>query len=168
MASVDDKLSEFKAQMAVTGATLVSDGWTDVQNRPIINFLAVTADGAMFIDGTDTSGEQKEACYIADEIKKTIKLLGIENVVQVVTDSAGNCVAARSALAVEFPTIVFSPCTAHCRLTARGHRKNDVGFRHHSESSQYCEVYYEPSEISRDLLQPCKCGVAETRRDKIC
>ena len=51
----DKKLSEFKTQMSVTGATLVSDGWTNVQNRPIINYLAVTPDGAMFIDGSDTS-----------------------------------------------------------------------------------------------------------------
>lgn len=114
VASVDDKLAEFKTQMASTGATLVSDGWTNVQNRPIINFLAVTADGAMFIDGTDTSGEQKDAQYIAAEIKRHIQQLGAENIVQVVTDSADNCAAARSVLTDDFPTITFSPCSAHC------------------------------------------------------
>jgi len=36
--------------------------------------------------------------------------------VQVVTDSAGNCVAARNKLAVnlKYTSVVFSPCTAHC------------------------------------------------------
>ena len=33
VASVDDKLAKFKMQMALTGATLVSDGWSNVQNR---------------------------------------------------------------------------------------------------------------------------------------
>jgi len=33
----DKNLKEFKTQMCVTGATLISDGWTNVQNRPIIN-----------------------------------------------------------------------------------------------------------------------------------
>jgi hypothetical protein len=111
---VDKKLSEFKAQMSITGTTLISDGWTNVQNRPIINFLAVTADGAMFIEGSDTSGEQKDAPYIAAAITTNIELLGAENVVQVVTDSAGNCAAARASLSLEYPRIVFSPCTAHC------------------------------------------------------
>jgi len=114
VADVDKKLAEFKAQMSVTGATVVSDGWTSVQNRPIINYLAVTPDGAMFVDGTDTSGEVKDAQFIADEIKLRIESIGKENVVQVVTDSAGNCVAARNILSVTYPGIVFSPCTAHC------------------------------------------------------
>ena len=112
--ALSGNLLQFKTQMASTGATLVSDGWTNVQNRSILNFLAVTADKAMFIDGTDTSGEQKDAQYIAAEIKCHIQQLGAENIVQVVTDSAGNCAAARSVLADDFPTIAFLPCSAHC------------------------------------------------------
>ena len=80
---VDNKLKEFKTQMCVTGATLISDGWTNVQNRPIINYLSVTPDGAMFIDGSDMSGEVKDAQFIADEIKRNIEYLGKENIVQV-------------------------------------------------------------------------------------
>ena len=110
----DNKLSEFKAQMTFTGATLISDGWTNVQNRPLINYLAVTPDGAMFIDGCDTSGEIKDAQFIAAEIKRNMESLGAENIVQVVTDSAGNCSAARKMLSDAYPGIVFSPCSAHC------------------------------------------------------
>ena len=69
VSSVDSKLSEFKVQMSVTGTTLVSDRWRNIQNRPIINFLAVTPDGAMFIDSNDTSDEQQDALFIAEEIK---------------------------------------------------------------------------------------------------
>lgn len=114
VAQVDGKLSEFKTQLATQGGTLVSDGWTNVQNRPIINFLVVTADGAMFVDGVDTSGQVKDADFIAEELGKRIESLGPENVVQVVTDSAGNCVAAREKLAGKYKSIVFSPCAAHC------------------------------------------------------
>jgi len=35
----DNNLKEFKTQMCVTGATLISDGWTNVQKRPIIGFV---------------------------------------------------------------------------------------------------------------------------------
>lgn len=112
--NVSCKLDSFKAQLSITGATLVSDGWTNVQNRAIINFLLVTPDGAMFVDGVDTTGQIKDADFIAIELTKRIESIGSDNIVQVVTDSAGNCVAARNKLAVKYPSIVFSPCTAHC------------------------------------------------------
>lgn len=114
VANVSCKLDSFKAQLSTTGGTLVSDGWTNVQNRAIINFLLVTGDGAMFVDGVDTSGQIKDADFIATELAKRIDSIGSDNIVQVVTDSAGNCVAARNKLAVKYTSIAFSPCTAHC------------------------------------------------------
>ena len=114
VADVELKLTGYKQDTAVTGVTLVSDGWSNVQNRPIINFLAVSADGAMFIDAVDTSGETKDGKFIANALEKQIEALGKENVVQVVTDSAANCVSARNQLSDLYPGIVFSPCSAHC------------------------------------------------------
>ncbi len=114
VATVSNKLDNFKAQLSTTGGTLVSDGWTNVQNRAIINFLVVTGDGAMFVDGVDTSGQIKDADFIAVELEKRIDSIGRDNIVQVVTDSAGNCVAARDKLALKYKSIVFSPCSAHC------------------------------------------------------
>ena len=54
----------------------------------------MTPDEAMFIDDTDTSGEQNDALFIAEEIKWYIQLLEEGNIVQIVTDSAANCRAA--------------------------------------------------------------------------
>ena len=47
-------------------------------------------------------------------LSKQIEIIGQENVVQVLTDSASNCVAAKIQLAERYPGIVFSPCAAHC------------------------------------------------------
>lgn len=59
--------------MKTTGATLISDGWTNVQNRPMIKCLLVTGDGAMFVDGVNTSGQIKDAkvfsCFFMFSIK---------------------------------------------------------------------------------------------------
>lgn len=41
VANVSYKLDSFKVQLSTTGGTLVSDGWTNVQNRSLINFLVV-------------------------------------------------------------------------------------------------------------------------------
>lgn len=114
VADIDQKLAVYTREAAITGITLVSDGWSNVQNRPIINFLAVGPDGAIFLDAVDTSGETKDGKFIANALAKVIDAQGKDNVVQVVTDSAANCVSARKQLAELYPGIVFSPCAAHC------------------------------------------------------
>ena len=96
------------------GVTLVSDGWTNVQSRPIINFLMVASEGAMFLAANDTSGKEKNAEYIAQLLGEQIEKIGQEKVVQVVMDSAASCVAAGKLVMKKFPRIVSSPCTAHC------------------------------------------------------
>ena len=111
---VANQLSEYKMQMTVLGGTLVSDGWTNVQNKLMINSLIVTGDGTMFVDAIDTSGQTKSAAFIAQELSKTIETIGSEHIVQVVTDSAANCVAARRILNEQYPSITSSPCVAHC------------------------------------------------------
>jgi hypothetical protein len=93
---------------------VVSDGWTNVQNRPIINFLMVSSEGATFLSSTDTSGKEKNAAYIAQLLEERINEIGQENVVQVVMDSAASCVAAGKLIMQTFSSIVCSPCTAHC------------------------------------------------------
>ena len=46
--------------------TLTSDGWSNVQNRPILNFVVVGPKGAHYRGSIDTSGHIKTADYIAD------------------------------------------------------------------------------------------------------
>lgn len=94
VSNVDSKLAEFKTQASITGGTLTSDGWSNIQNRPVINCLLVTGDGAMFIGAVDTSGEVKDSAFIAAELERNINSVGLDSIVQVVTDSASNCVGA--------------------------------------------------------------------------
>ena len=112
--AVDKFIASFKEEVVKHGVTIMSDGWTNVQNRPIINFIAAANNSCIFLNALDTSGEVKKGAFIACEISKSIESYGMENVVQVITDSAPNCVAARNILEHQYPNIVFSPCTAHC------------------------------------------------------
>ena len=111
---IEKYLSSFKTEASKYGVTLVSDGWTNIQMKPIINFLAATPNGCIFINALDVSGQVKDGSFLADEVSKSIESFGKESIVQVVTDSASNCVAARNILEQRYPQIVFSPCTAHC------------------------------------------------------
>jgi len=114
ISNVEKSISMFKETFVNHGVTIVSDGWTNVQNKSLINFLAVSSDSCIFLNALDTSGKIKDGSFIAGEISKSIESYGMESVVQVITDSASNCVAARTILQHQYPKIVFSPCAVHC------------------------------------------------------
>jgi len=97
-----------------TGGTIVSDGWSNVRCKPLINFILVCTKGDVFLDSTDTSGEDKTSQYIADAIIKQIDAVGPLKVIQVLTDSASNCKSSWPIIEAKFPHITCGPCTAHC------------------------------------------------------
>ena len=59
----------------------------------------------------DTSGEEKSAQYLAQEI---IEELGPDNIVAFLTDSAANAKLSGQLVTSKFAHIFWVPCTAHC------------------------------------------------------
>jgi hypothetical protein len=74
----------------------------------------VTPKGEKFLENVDTSGDTKDADFIAHVVGKAIEDVGAEIVVQVCMDSAAICKAAGRKLEARFPHITFTPCTLHC------------------------------------------------------
>jgi hypothetical protein len=70
------------------GTTLAGDGWSSVNNHPLLNMMCVSSASEEFLGAIDTLGHMKDAVYIADVIKKYLIEVGSENVVQVCTDNA--------------------------------------------------------------------------------
>ncbi len=60
-----DGLASFQESLQLTGATITSDGWSDVRRRPLLNLLVISPKGDMFFKAIDTRGETKDATYIA-------------------------------------------------------------------------------------------------------
>ena len=63
--ALDKKLStlvesKIEGLLQLTGAMIISDGWTSVQARAIVNALLVTLAGIMFLEALDTSGNTLE------------------------------------------------------------------------------------------------------------
>ena len=54
------------------GLSIVSDGWTDVQIRPLINFMATSEKGQLFIKSIDGTKEYKDKHFISDLFIKVI------------------------------------------------------------------------------------------------
>jgi hypothetical protein len=74
----------------------------------------VTPKGEKFFENVDTSGDTKDADFIAQVVGKAIEDVGAKIVVQVCMDSAAVCKATGRKLEARFPHITFTPCTPHC------------------------------------------------------
>jgi hypothetical protein len=95
------------------GCTITCDGWTSVDNKPILNILCICPKGDYFLQAIDTIGKTKVATYIADTIYEEIEKVGSENVVEVVTNNVEVCKSAGRIIEDKYPHITYSGYIAH-------------------------------------------------------
>ncbi|CAH1453656.1 unnamed protein product [Lactuca virosa] len=95
------------------GVTIVSDGWSDPTRKPLINFMATSGNGPLFLKAVNCFGEVKDRFFIAELMKEVINEIGHENIVQIITDNAANCKAAGEIIESQFPHIYWTPCVVH-------------------------------------------------------
>eukprot|EP00253_Pinus_taeda_P010886 PITA_10886 len=111
---IEERVKPIRDSWAISGCTLVSDGWTDRQSRPLVNTLACCPQGVIHLSTINFMDKTKTAEYLFQILKDTILSIGEDNVVQVVTDNASNCVRAGELLMEHFPKLFWTPCVAHC------------------------------------------------------
>lgn len=63
--NIENLMDVFKRSLDATRVSIVSDGWTNVQRRPLINFMAVLTCGAMFLKVVDASRIYKNPTYMS-------------------------------------------------------------------------------------------------------
>ncbi|XP_058750554.1 uncharacterized protein LOC131623560 [Vicia villosa] len=117
------------------GVSIVTDGWTDAQRRPLINFMATSSAGPMFLKAIDGTGEFKDKHYIAKLILNTIDEVGAQNVVQVITDNAPVSKAAELIVESTQSHIFWTPCVVHtlnlalkCICSPKNTSNNEVAY----------------------------------------
>eukprot|EP01018_Ginkgo_biloba_P023549 Gb_28141 [translate_table: standard] len=106
-------IEPIRASWRTTGVSIVSDGWTDARNRPLINVIDVCPKGSMFLNAVDCNGELKDATFIANILIDAIESVGLSNVVQVITDNARVCKVARLLVEARYENIFWTPCVVH-------------------------------------------------------
>jgi Protein of unknown function (DUF 659) len=111
--SVQKECAQLRRDLKYFGCTIVCDGCTNVQNKPLLNVLIVSPVGTEFLKCIDTSGEYKSGWFIKEVMADCINEVGAENIVQISMDNAANCVLAGRLLTEEFKHLTFTPCTAH-------------------------------------------------------
>lgn len=101
------------SNLSITGCSMVCDGWSNIQRRPLINIMAVFPRGETFIRAIDSIGKIKSGAYIADVLNDVIDEIGANNVVQVVMDNAKNCRLAGRIINERYPHIYPTSCNTH-------------------------------------------------------
>ncbi|KAL0345544.1 UNVERIFIED_CONTAM: hypothetical protein Sradi_4385700 [Sesamum radiatum] len=81
-------VDSFRSRWIEAGCTIMGDGWKDSRQRLLL----------------------KNLCNLFAEI---VEMVGVKNVVHLVTDNAANYKAVGRLLSEKFPTICWTPCAAH-------------------------------------------------------
>jgi hypothetical protein len=110
---IHDILKLVRSSWTSTGVSIISDGWTDTKQRPLINVIASSPTRAMFLRAEDCSGEVKDNKFIADILISAIEQVGLANVVQVIIDNAPVCKAAGLIVESRYNHIFWTPCIVH-------------------------------------------------------
>ncbi|GAV71716.1 DUF659 domain-containing protein [Cephalotus follicularis] len=72
-ANIDSLFASIRNSWNEKGVSiLVSDGWSDSQRRPLINFMTVSDGDAMFLKSVDCSGQTKDMHFIYNLLKEVI------------------------------------------------------------------------------------------------
>jgi hypothetical protein len=93
--------------------SIIADGWSDAERRPVINILAVTESGPAFLEAIINEGGMKTNECIAEKLISAIEDVGSENVVQVITDNYPVCRDAGALIEEKFSHIQWTLSLAH-------------------------------------------------------
>ncbi|XP_058005468.1 uncharacterized protein LOC131181423 [Hevea brasiliensis] len=149
-ANIERLLEPIKSTWLEKGVSIVSDGWSDPQRRPLINFMVIYESGSMFIKSVDCSDEVKDKQFIANLLKKVIDEVGHQKVVQVITNNASNCKGAGEIIEEMFPHIYWTPCVVHTLNLAL---KNICAAKNLETNQETYDVCHWSTEIHGDALQ---------------
>jgi hypothetical protein len=110
---IHDILKPVRSSWTNSWVSIISDGWTDTMRRPLINVIASSPKGAMFLRAEDCFGEVKDNKFIADILIFAIEQVGPTNVVQVITHNVPVCKAAGLIVESRYNHNFWTPCIVH-------------------------------------------------------
>ncbi|XP_024516145.1 uncharacterized protein LOC112341025 [Selaginella moellendorffii] len=90
--NVQKKLEDVRLSWRTYGCTIFTDGWSDIKKWSLINFMVSSVRGSIFLKAVDSKNTKKTGAWLFEQLKQVIAKVGVENIVQVVTDNASNCV----------------------------------------------------------------------------
>ncbi|XP_075663270.1 uncharacterized protein LOC142632827 [Castanea sativa] len=163
------------------GVSIVSDGWSDPQRWPLINIMAVSDGGPVFIKAIDGLSEFKDKHYIAGVLRDAIKEIGHEKVVHVITDNA-NVMKSTGALIevadTRFASVVImlkrlkliKRCLQAMAISEQwaSYREDDVGKAQKVKEMILSDLWWDKVDYILEFTAPIYDMIRVTDTDKPC
>ncbi|XP_010276930.1 PREDICTED: uncharacterized protein LOC104611538 [Nelumbo nucifera] len=111
---INDNYKRFRDDWKETGCTILSDCWSDGRNKSFVVFSVTCPKGTLFLKSVDVSGHADDAHFLFELLESVVLDVGVENVVQVITDSAASYVYAGRLLMTKYNSLFWSPCASYC------------------------------------------------------
>ncbi len=104
-----------KVKARLNGATfcLTTDGWSNIKNDPIVNYMAVSPEVSLFLESVATGQQGHTHTFIANDITRVIESNGDTVFAGAVTDNTAANKKAWSLLEERFPSFYFQGCCSH-------------------------------------------------------
>jgi hypothetical protein len=83
---VQGLMGDLKQSWILTGCSIVMDGWTDIQQRPLLNIIVTSSTGPYFLRAIDCIGKLKDATFMFEVLKDAIDEVGPSNAVHVIIE----------------------------------------------------------------------------------
>ncbi|XP_019178166.1 PREDICTED: uncharacterized protein LOC109173393 [Ipomoea nil] len=110
---VKESLKIHEEEWKQNGCSIMTDAWTDRKRRSVMNLCVNSTLGIVFLTSKECSLDSHTSEYIYEFVEYGIEQVGVENVVQVVTDNASNNMGASKLLKEKRPTIFWTSCATH-------------------------------------------------------
>jgi hypothetical protein len=108
----DVKTKVAKGMISATSC-LINDGWSNVNNDAIINYMAASPEFALFLESVSTCQQRHDHKFIADDIERIIHEHPSTIFVGAVTDNTSTNKKVWGLLQITFSSRYFQGCCSH-------------------------------------------------------
>ena len=89
------------------------DGWTNIQQKPLLNIIVTSPTEPYFLREVACSGKLKDPTFMFEVLKEAIDEIGSSNVVHVITNATHVCKAVGLMVQSRYRHIFWTPCCVH-------------------------------------------------------
>ncbi|EOY24462.1 HAT transposon superfamily [Theobroma cacao] len=111
---IHDCYKKYRDEWKETGCTILCDSWSDGRTKSFVIFSVTCPKGTLFLKSVDVSGHEDDASYLFELLESVVLEVGLENVIQVITDTAASYVYAGRLLMAKYSSLFWSPCASYC------------------------------------------------------
>lgn len=138
--------------------SIMSDGWSNIRNEGIINYMVHTSKGDLFYDFSLPKAQKHTGIYIASELSRIIEEIGLSKITAVITDNAANMRAAWAELKMRYPGIQCIGCASHTLNLLMKDMESMTTLLVHIKSCKEIVKFFKLKHAPNAVLQEKQCG----------